>query len=182
MLCSRCQKRDAKILYTEIINGIKKEQHLCEECATDYTSFQMEKPLLNSDLTLGDLLSTLLDNYTSSDKKKTGNVVSFLTCERCKTTYEEFIKKGRFGCADCYKTFNGLLAKTFKGIQGSEVHTGKRPKGYVTAANRILKDLSETEKLTIKLQEAIEKEEYEEAARLRDLIKQLKKEAEANNA
>ena len=56
MLCDRCKKRDAKILYTEIINGLKKEQHLCEECATDYTSFQMEKPLMSSEMTLGDLL------------------------------------------------------------------------------------------------------------------------------
>ena len=62
MLCDRCQKKEAKILYTEIINGTKKEQHLCEECAADYTSFQMEKPILNSELTLGDLLSTLLDS------------------------------------------------------------------------------------------------------------------------
>jgi protein arginine kinase activator len=92
MLCDRCQKRDAKILYTEIINGVKKEQHLCEECATDYTSFQMEKPLINSELTLGDLLSTLLDNYTAADKKQSGEIIPTLTCENCGMTYEEFIQ------------------------------------------------------------------------------------------
>jgi protein arginine kinase activator len=184
MLCDRCQKRDAKILYTEIINGVKKEQHLCEECATDYTSFQMEKPLLNSDLTLGDLLSTLFDSYTSADKKKTGETVPTEICDNCGTTYEEFLQKGRFGCAHCYQSFNrnGQLGKTLKGIQGAEIHTGKRPKGLVTAgSDRILKDFSEAERLALKLQEAIEKEEFEEAARLRDLIKQMKKE-EANNA
>ncbi|HWT75880.1 MAG TPA: UvrB/UvrC motif-containing protein [Mobilitalea sp.] len=182
MLCDRCQKRDAKILYTEIINGAKKEQHLCEECATDYTSFQMEKPLLNSDLTLGDLLSTLLDNYTSTDKKKTGETKPTIVCSNCGTSYEEFIQKGRFGCAECYRSFSGQLGKTFKGIQGSDIHNGKRPKGFVTAgSDRIFKDFSEAEKLSLKLQEAIEKEEFEEAARLRDLIKQMKKE-EASNA
>jgi protein arginine kinase activator len=68
-----------------------------------------------------------------------------------------------------------------KSIQGSEVHTGKRPKGYVTVpSGRILKDISEAEKLSMKLQEAIEKEEFEEAARLRDLIKQMKKEEESH--
>ena len=181
MLCDRCQKKDAKILYTEIINGIKKEQHLCEECATDYTSFQMEKPILNSELTLGDLLSTLLDNYPSTDKKKTGNPTPTVICERCHTSYEDFVQKGRFGCANCYKAFHSQLGKTFKGIQGSEVHTGKRPKGHVTAVtDRILKDISETEKLALRLQEAIEKEEFEEAARIRDLIKQMKKEETKN--
>ncbi len=181
MLCDRCQKRDAKILYTEIINGVKKEQHLCEECATDYTSFQMEKPLMNSDLTLGDLLSTLLDSYTSSDKKKPGEENPSLTCSSCGTTYEEFIQKGRFGCAKCYRSFNEQLGKTLKSIQGAEIHTGKRPRGFVTTtADRKLKDIPETEKLSLKLQEAIEKEEFEEAARLRDLIRQMKKEEKSN--
>lgn len=181
MLCDRCQKRDAKILYTEIINGVKKEQHLCEECATDYTSFQMEKPLMNSDLTLGDLLSTLLDNYTASDKNKPGEETPSLTCSHCGTTYEEFIQKGRFGCAQCYRSFNEQLGKTLKSIQGAEIHTGKRPRGFVTTTtDRKLKDIPETEKLSLKLQEAIEKEEFEEAARLRDLIRQMKKEEESN--
>jgi protein arginine kinase activator len=142
----------------------------------------MEKPLLNSELTLGDLLSTLLDNYTAADKKKYGGINSELTCSNCGTSYEEFIQKGRFGCAHCYKSFNSQLGKTFKGIQGSEIHTGKRPKGYITpATDKVTKDFTEAQKLSLRLQEAIEKEEFEEAARLRDLIKQMKKE-ETNNA
>lgn len=181
MLCDRCQKRDAKILYTEIINGTKKEQHLCEECAADYTSFQMEKPILNSELTLGDLLSTLLDNYSASGMKIPGERKPDITCNKCGTSYEEFLQKGRFGCSNCYRSFHSQLGKTLKGIQGAEVHTGKRPKGYVTTTDRIMKDFTEAQKLALKLQEAIEKEEFEEAARLRDLIKQMKEE-EINNA
>ena len=156
MLCDRCQKRDAKILYTEIINGVKKEQHLCEECATDYTSFQMEKPLMNSDLTLGDLLSTLLENVTGADKKQPGEVPPTITCNNCGTSYEEFIQKGRFGCSKCYKNFGSQLGKTLKGIQGAEIHTGKRPRGFVIpGSDRIMKDFTEIEKLSLKLQEAI---------------------------
>lgn len=181
MLCDRCQKRDAKILYTEIINGIKKEQHLCEECAADYTSFQMEKPLMNSELTLNDLLSTLLEAYNSSGEKHKGDNKQDILCGHCHTSYEEFLQKGRFGCAECYRSFHKELGKTLKGIQGSEVHTGKRPRGYVSSTDRILQGFTESERLSLKLQEAIEKEEFEEAARLRDLIRQLKKE-ETNNA
>lgn len=181
MLCDRCQKRDAKILYTEIINGIKKEQHLCEECAAAYTSFQMENPLLNSELTLGDLLSTLLDNYyTTGQTKEQGADIPDIVCDKCGTSYAEFLQTGRFGCANCYRSFHSQLGKTLKGIQGAEVHTGKRPKGYTTQMDKIIKDISEQEKLTIKLQEAIEKEEFEEAARLRDIIKQMKKEETSN--
>ncbi|MBB2184148.1 UvrB/UvrC motif-containing protein [Lachnospiraceae bacterium MD1] len=181
MLCDRCKKRDAKILYTEIINGLKKEQHLCEECATDYTSFQMEKPLMSSEMTLGDLLSTLLENYAMADQKKAGAAYPSVTCSNCGTTFEEFIQKGRFGCAQCYRSFNGQLGKTLKGIQGAEVHTGKRPKGFVPKnAPRVSMDIPESERLSILLQEAIEKEEFEEAARLRDLIKEMKKEETKN--
>jgi len=183
MLCNRCQKRDAKILYTEIINGVKKEQHLCEECATDYTSFQMEKPLMNSDLTLGDLLSTILESYAGIDINKSGEDTSILVCDQCGTTYEEFVQKGRFGCWACYHNFNEQLGKTFRSIQGFDIHNGKRPKGLVTSGtDRKLKNFTELERLTLKLHEAIEKEEFEEAARLRDLVKQMKKEEEANNA
>ncbi|MBH1939295.1 UvrB/UvrC motif-containing protein [Mobilitalea sibirica] len=181
MLCDRCQKRDAKLLYTEIINGIKKEQHLCEECAADYTSFQMEKPLLNSELTLGDLLSTLLEAYTTKGTKETGDSKPDIVCDSCSTTYEEFLQKGRFGCANCYRSFHKELSKTLKGVQGSDVHTGKRPKGFISDTDRILQDFTEIERLSLKLQEAIEKEEFEEAARLRDLIREMKKE-ETNNA
>lgn len=177
MLCNRCQKRDAKILYTEIINGQKKEQHLCEECATDYTSFQMEKPLLSSDLTLNDLLSTLLEAYNNTTNRSQDKAKSEIVCSKCNTSFEEFLQKGRFGCADCYRNFHQVLGKTLKGIQGAEVHTGKRPKGYLSQTDRILKDISESERLSLKLQEAIEKEEFEEAARLRDLIRDMKEEA-----
>ncbi len=181
MLCDRCHKKDAKILYTEIIKGVKKEQHLCEECATDYTSFQVEKQLVNNELTLSDLLSTLLDNYAAVDKKQPGIVNPVISCETCGTTYEEFIQTGRFGCANCYKSFSAQLNKTLKGIQGAEIHTGKRPKGFETAGpERVTKDFTEIDKLSLRLQEAIEKEEFEEAARLRDLIKQMKKEEISN--
>jgi protein arginine kinase activator len=181
MLCDRCKLRDAKVLYTEIINGAKTEQHLCEECAADYTSFQMEKPFLNSDMTLNSLLSTLLGAYQSNTANKSGENKSELICERCKTTYDDFLQRGRFGCSDCYKSFNSVLAKTLRGIQGAETHTGKRPKGFMSQADSILKDMSEEERLSFELQKAIENEEFEEAARLRDLIRQLKKE-EASNA
>ncbi len=141
----------------------------------------MEKPLLNSDMTLNSLLSTLLGAYQNKEANKQGDKKADLVCEGCKTTYDEFLQRGRFGCSQCYKSFSSELARTLKGIQGAEAHTGKRPKGYASQADSIFKDMSEEERLSFELQKAIEKEEYEEAARLRDLIRSLKKE-ETNNA
>lgn len=180
MLCDRCQKKNAKVLYTEIINGVKKEQHLCEDCATDYTSFQMGKQLISSDLTLNDLLSTLLEAYNTNGRTDTGEAKPPIVCDRCGMSYDEFLQKGRFGCADCYRSFHNELGKSLRGIQGSEAHTGKRPKGFVSSTDRILKGVTKVQRLSLKLQEAIEKEEFEEAARLRDLIRELKKEETSN--
>ena len=66
------------------------------------------------------------------------------------------------------------MANTLRSIHGAQAHTGKRPKGYISTNDKIIKNLSEEERLTLELQEAIEKEEFEEAARLRDLIRSLK--------
>lgn len=180
MLCDRCQKRDAKVLYTEIINGVKKEQHLCEECAGEQTSFQMEKPFINSEYFLGNLLSTLFENHTSEGTDRKVSDIPNLKCGKCGTSYDEFLHKGRFGCAQCYRSFRSQLGPALRGIQGAEAHMGKRPKGHSKATETIVNKLSETDKLTLELQEAIEKEEFEEAARLRDRIKELKKEEIGN--
>ena len=181
MLCDKCHKKDAKILYTEIINGIKKEQHLCEECATNYTSFQMENPLYNNELTLGDILSTLLEAYNTGSTNAPGDKIKGPICANCNTSYQEFLKQGMFGCSQCYNSFYKEINRTIKGIQGADTHTGKQPRGYVDKTTRILNEMSQLDKLSLRLQEAVEREEYEEAARLRDRIRDIKKE-EANNA
>lgn len=173
MLCDVCGKREAKIYYTEIINGKKTEQHLCEECAAEHTSFRLKDPFSNKEFTLGGLLSGILDSYNSTGKEK--DEKQHVACKTCGLTYEEFLQKECFGCKDCYHSFGKLLNKTFKRIHGAETHTGKKPKGYVSETNRILNELPEVDKLSIQLQQAIEQEAFEEAAKLRDRIRELRK-------
>ncbi len=181
MLCDKCKKNEAKIYYTEIINGEKKEQHLCEECATEYTSFKMGTPFINQELTLGSLLSTILGNYYNNSSQGAEPPEKELHCDGCGMTFSEFMREGRFGCAKCYDSFEKVLEKSIKNIQGSDTHTGKKPKGFETGTQKLVKELSDLDKLSIQLQDAIEKEEFEEAAKLRDRIRQIKKE-EINNA
>ncbi|BCN29844.1 UvrB/UvrC motif-containing protein [Anaeromicropila herbilytica] len=180
MLCDKCNKREAKVYYTEIVNGEKKEQHLCEECASEFTSFHLASTVLNKDISLGNLLSSILGNYKVTNTSKEKETVKELVCKECGMTYEEFTTLGKFGCAGCYNTFKKQLGPGIKKIQGADVHVGKKPKGFVTKADKIVSGLSEIEKLSIKLQQAIEKEEFEEAAKLRDSIRELKKEEEIN--
>ena len=180
MLCDVCNKREAKIYYTEIVNGKKKEQHLCEECAAEHTSFKIKNPITNKEFTLGSLLSGILETYSTTDTKE--DHTKEVTCKQCKTKYSEFLENGMFGCAECYHSFGKLISKSLLNLQGAEVHSGKKPKGYISETNRIVNRLSEYEKLDIQLQQAIELEDFEGAAKLRDAMRVIKmKEEEQSN-
>ena len=177
MLCDKCKMREARMYYTEIINGEKKEQHLCEECANQYTAFQLEAPIFTKAFTLGNLLATLFDGYgnTKEEKKQEQG----LACQNCGLTYQQFLNRGTFGCAQCYNSFHDALEGSLKNIQGSHIHNGKVPNNHIE--KKPVQEMNEIQKLSIQLQDAIEKEEYEKAAKLRDEIRLLKKE-EINNA
>ena len=180
MLCDVCNKREAKIYYTEIVNGKKKEQHLCEECAAEHTSFKIKNPITNKEFTLGSLLSGILETYSTTDAKDDG--AKEVTCKKCGMKHSEFLGSGMFGCAECYHSFGKLITKSLLNLQGAELHNGKRPKGYISETNRIVNGLSEYEKLDIQLQQAIELEDFEGAAKLRDAMRAIKnKEVEQSN-
>jgi len=231
MLCDKCKKNEAKVYYTEIVNDEKSEQHLCEDCAMEVTSFQMGNTFMKNDITLGNLLSTILGNYYNTESKEKSQEQAEPSCSTCGLTYKKLMKTGRFGCSHCYDNFAQILDKSIMNIQGSDHHTGKQPKRFIQkqeaakekaaqeAADKealiqeaMLKEasseqivseetrhiqpdieenmvagqektnyLQEIEQLKVSLQHAIKVEEYEEAARLRDRIRLLKK-GEMNNA
>ena len=172
MLCDNCKSREAKIYYTEIIDGVKKEQHLCEECAKKFSSFQTDIPGLSKRFTLGTLLSSLLGGYEEKEQKKVEE--KSLSCKHCHMTYEEFLQSGVVGCPKCYEAFQQPMKSCIKNIQGAIKHTGKIPKGFQSEAEQLVHSMSEVDILSIQLQQAIEKEEFEEAAKLRDQIRELK--------
>ncbi|BBF45316.1 nucleotide excision repair protein, with UvrB/UvrC motif [Lachnospiraceae bacterium KM106-2] len=182
MLCDRCHKREARIYYTEIIGGQKKEQHLCRECAAEYTSWDFDSQENNKEVSIGNLLSSILSNYYGGSKKEKDSKYHGITCSNCKMTYDEFIQGGKFGCSQCYQTFSKQLDKSITRLQGAQAHVGKRPNGFVSHTDQIIRKLSEIDRLELKLQDAVEKEEFEEAAKLRDQIRELKKKEEIGNA
>ena len=163
MLCDRCKQREAKIYYTEIIGGKKKEQHLCEECAAEMSSF-------SKNASLGSILTGILSAATGGD----------VTCPKCGETYGEFLETGKLGCDECYKAFGSLLQNSVRRIQGSVTHTGKIPsylKQEMKAENievEKIMHLSELDQLELRLKKALSEENYEECASLRDQIKVLK--------
>lgn len=123
MLCERCKIREANIQYTEVINGVKTEHNLCAQCAKEL-DFGPYSAIFDGDFPLGKLLSGLLGIGEDHKEEKMHQVV----CPTCKTSYEEFVRNSRFGCPDCYGVFDLLISDNIKQLQGSDSHTGKRPR------------------------------------------------------
>lgn len=96
-----------------------------------------------------------------------------LTCPDCGMDYSEFKKIGKLGCSGCYTAFRDPISAALKNIHGSDEYRGKIPKGMGEKFADLLikRELSDSRK---SLKKAIEQEEYEEAARLRDAITDLK--------
>ena len=161
MVCDVCAVNQATVHLTEIIDEQMPALHLCESCAKR-KSVEMEQQFGLADLLAG--LSDLGKTSAAGIKEDLR-----LKCGACGLSYEDFKKIGRLGCSGCYDAFRKYLIPLLKLIHGSNKHYGKMPLGQA----RPVELKSELEELKAKLQKAIQNEEFEEAARLRDTIKDL---------
>lgn len=166
MLCNICGKNQATVHVTEIVNNQTTEMHLCEGCAKE-KSVQMEQHF-----GLSDLLAGIADLGTPFGAKAQDGAK--LKCSNCGMTYEDFKKIGRLGCSVCYGAFRKNLVPLLKRIHGSTQHIGAAP----TKSVKEVKRKSEAEELREKLQQAIQREEFEEAAKLRDRLRELENKSE----
>jgi len=96
----------------------------------------------------------------------------FLACSKCVTTYADFKKTGRMGCAACYTAFGKQISQALKNIHSSNVHTGKIPLNKDNRFAQLItkRELAENQLL---LKQAVETENYEMAAKYRDIINAL---------
>ena len=169
MTCDVCGKNPATVHLTEIVDEQMSELHLCEECARKKSS-QMEQQFGLSDLLAG------LANFDKAPGAAGEDKETAMKCPGCGLTYKDFKKVGRLGCGECYNSFKKYLAPLLKRIHGANLHYGKCPVKAVTKGSKKKPELQD---LRCKLQKAIENEEYEEAARLRDQIRQMQEKRNA---
>lgn len=166
MLCERCKKNEAKVHIIKIINGEKTETLLCEKCAKELTDIPFDASFsTDNKVSFQNILSGFFDALDKSNKNQKIEVV----CKNCGLTYSELKKDGKLGCSKCYESFNDLLKPRIKRIQGDIEHIGKIPK----RESKEVIQRKRINKLKEELQQAIIKEEYEEAAVIRDKIKLL---------
>ncbi len=151
MLCQHCQKRPATTYLSESVNGQKQEIYLCEVCAAQHQGAFFD---------VGDFMQGFFGTTQKTGKR----------CRGCGMSESDFQKSGKFGCGECARTFGERTQAVLKQIHGRSRHVGKVP----SHGQEALHQQRELEQLQKQLQDAIAAEQYEEAARLRDTIRNLK--------
>ncbi|WP_069999473.1 UvrB/UvrC motif-containing protein [Cellulosilyticum sp. I15G10I2] len=182
MLCENCKQNEASVYVSEMVNGQKTEHYLCENCVkASEESMGSEGILFNN--FISELMKIALEEgYLKSPKNPPQKA-----CPSCGLSLKEFLEIGRFGCKACYETFNNELKNAFVNVHGNAKHVGKEVE-LQSNINNFLKEQERTSSIqSIKnceeeinqleeaLKRSIKEEAYEEAARLRDKIRALKK-------
>ena len=164
MKCDFCSKK-ATVFLTQLVEGQMKKVCLCDNCAkergvTDPTGFSL------ADLLLGGLpggpgtVSAGPSAAVSGSGKK---------CATCGFTLDDLKRVRRFGCSDCYGTFGDEVSQMIRGMHKGTSHIGKVPEGLMAMQFRHQR----IEELRSRLEQAITSESYEEAAGIRDEIRNL---------
>jgi protein arginine kinase activator len=165
MQCQICNKNDATIHLTEIADGVRSEMHICEQCAVE------QDIAVKSHIPINELLTNLLA-VQPTDDELSGPLEQKLECPNCGLTLAQFRKKGLLGCPYDYEVFEKLLMPLIeKAHDGKTTHCGKLP----SKTSQNTKIQMELLNLRQQLQAAVQSEDYEQAAQLRDKISQIEK-------
>ena len=158
LVCQSCQEAKATVHITDTIPE-KRERHLCEECA------EREGVLIKqTHQTTADILQEFI-------KQKAGvEEMDDQTCPQCGMTFRDFRMKGQLGCPHDYEAFRSFLLPLIeRAHNGGSHHVGKVP----GTAGSDAKHRTELIRLRRELDEVVQKEQYEDAARIRDRIQIL---------
>ncbi len=157
--CRRCSK-PATLHITEIHDGNAVAIHLCESCAREYLEDSEEDQVSSPAAELAAKLEALVSEDSDAPSAQ---------CSNCSITFNEFREQGRLGCPSCYDEFRTDLMPLLENIHEQSTHVGKRPLRSPGQSE----DHSRLIHLRANLREAVSREDYEVAARLRDEIAEI---------
>jgi protein arginine kinase activator len=165
MSCEQCHEREAVIHLTQIVNEQVTTLHLCERCAADKG---VESPGSQPKTPLGTFLAAMgqeLPNQVPTPRAGDN-------CQRCGGTLQDFRESGRLGCPDCYRSFEVPLRDLLRRLHGSTQHVGERYADKAGASPAAPAPPQAAE-LREQLRLAVETENFELAAELRDRLRVL---------
>lgn len=150
MLCDDCRNKPASIFFKEVLPDKTVELHLCDECASK------RGLLVTKKLSPQEILQKLLRQKSAQDEK--------IICPNCYMSLAEFKRVGRFGCNQCITTFDEHIKHLIKQIHQSDRHIGRKSSSGTKKGFEIYK-------LREDLKNALDSEAYEDAAKIRDKLK-----------
>jgi protein arginine kinase activator len=159
MQCDQCGEREAVVHLTQIVDNAVTQLHLCEKCAA---AKGIETTVAVPNHPLAGVLQAAHDHVSlASDAAR---------CAFCGTSQKDFRDSGRLGCSHCYGAFAESLRELLRRVHGNARHVGRR---YVTRNPEAASRAGSLAVLRERLQQAVEREEFETAAALRDEIQGL---------
>ena len=161
MSCEQCHEREAVIHLTQIVNEQVTTLHLCERCAAEKG---VESPGAQPKTPLGTFLAAMGQESEQAQAPRTD------TCARCGGSLQDFRESGRLGCPDCYRSFEVPLRDLLRRLHGSTHHMGER---YSEEGPPAPVDRKQATDLREQLRLAVETENFELAAELRDRLRVL---------
>ncbi len=164
MQCQVCHNNSAAIKIAHIINGKKIEMNLCQSCAD-------QKGVGNPLGTLPQIFGNFLAEFFGKELLRPNKGDDKRKCPGCGSTWQMFEKSGVFGCGACYETYTDDLNVVLRRIHGSNRHIGSCPRSFRQAI-----DQTKIRNFRSQLERAIKNENFEEAATLRDLIRDAERE------
>jgi protein arginine kinase activator len=158
-ICSICHKNEASVTITSVNkDGQIQELALCGECAQKRGLAELKKIKLSPD----EVIAELKKSISEADRE--------LVCSNCNLSYAYFRTTGLLGCEHCYKSFKENLSRVIKEIHNATHHKGKS----ITPTRKEIYEKFILKKLAKEMRQAIQNENYEKAAVLRDQIRKIK--------
>lgn len=164
MKCQHCNHNEATTHIKKNVNGNVTEMHLCSDCAKELGVMEEFSPesFFND---------TFFGNFLGAGVPAMNILSGIDHCEYCGSTFNDIVKSGRVGCANCYSNFEDRLQPTITKMHGNAKHIGKNV--TYTEEKEAEPEISELDKLKNDLKLAIKEQRFEDAAVLRDKINEM---------
>ncbi|MCH7879195.1 MAG: UvrB/UvrC motif-containing protein [candidate division Zixibacteria bacterium] len=162
--CHQCgRETETTVKITQIRGNQKTVVALCHSCAS---AMGFHNPLDQTPFPLAKILEGIIDQSLAPLDPEIGSEA----CSSCGMTFAQFSQFGRFGCGGCYESFRSKLEMILRKIHGNSIHRGRMPRSVDNSTVTV----KEQERLESEYQRAIEHEEFERAADLRDRLREIR--------
>ncbi|MEI7633976.1 MAG: UvrB/UvrC motif-containing protein [bacterium] len=167
-----CKQNPAAVKLTKLIKGSVEELWLCQECAAQQNPYQKKIGALS----IEQVLATLLNQNKKEMAAKPRSVD--IECSSCGLPFDSYRSTLLLGCSECYASFEKYLIADLRKFHGATTHCGRVPEG----APPVLEHNRNPREIRRRLREAVESEDFQRAARLRDELRQIELRAEGKES